>query len=71
MFAECSQCKQERELLSSMFTDNAKSKYGSMCGWSYKCTCGKDINIWEGAFDSAIDSFYEAGFVEESNSIFD
>lgn len=66
LFAECPQCKQEKELNSSMFTDNTEDKYGSMCGWAYKCTCGKNINIWEGAFDSIIDSFYEAGFVEES-----
>ena len=67
LFAECPQCKQEKELNSSMFTDNAQDNDGySMCGWVYKCACENVVNIWEGAFDSALDSFYEAGLVEES-----
>lgn len=51
-----------------MFTDSCEDKkYNcSFTGWQYKCNCGHCVQIWEGAFDSAIESFYDNGLVDDS-----
>lgn len=65
-FSKCPKCKAEKELADSMFTDSCEDgKYNhSFTGWQYKCECGHIVQIWEGTFDSAIESLYESGFVE-------
>lgn len=64
IFGKCPKCKNERELNEFMLTDSCMKDNQSFTGWKYKCECGYLVQIWEGVFDSAIDSFYEAGFVE-------
>ena len=65
LFGKCRKCKEERELERSMFTDNCGGNFHSFTGWKYKCKCGNVVEIWEGSFDSAIESFYEENLVEE------
>lgn len=67
-FGKCPKCKTEKELTESMFTDSCEDKkYNhSFTGWQYKCNCGHCVQIWEGAFDSAIESFYDNGLVDDS-----
>lgn len=60
-FARCPKCKAEKELTESMFSDSCENgRYGhsySYTGWKYKCKCGHCVQIWEGAFDSSVESF--------------
>lgn len=62
LFSKCD-CGRKTELTESMKSDHIKSKYGSECGWSYKCRCNKRVSVWEGAFDSAIESLSENGLI--------
>ena len=62
LFGECD-CGCNTELTESMFSDSIKAKYGSECGWSSKCRCGKRVSVWEGAFDSQIEALSENDLV--------
>ena len=65
-FGQCPKCKKEMELTEPMKTDSCECKgLFSFTGWKYKCKCGHVVQIQEDVFDSAIDSFYEAGLVED------
>lgn len=66
-FGKCPNCRKEVELTESMKTDSCEcGNLFSFDGWKYKCKCGHVVRISEDAFDSVVDSFYEAGFVEEN-----
>lgn len=67
-FGQCPKCRKEVELVESMKTDSCECGLFSFAGWKYKCKCGHVVQIPEDAFDSAIDSFYEAGFVKDGNN---
>lgn len=58
LFNTCT-CGHEIELTDRMFSDDCKCG----TGWEYRCLCGKNNSVWEGAFDSKIESFYDNDLV--------
>lgn len=62
LFSECD-CGHKTELTKSLFSDSIKSGYGYECGWNYKCRCGKNVSVWEGAFDSGIEALSKDNLV--------